>query len=98
VHDAFPDLALTVESLLCAGDLVVARSTVSGTHRAPFLGVAATGRRAVWGAIAIYRVEAGRIVEQWLCEDWADALRQVGGVPVGTAGYDGDSATPRNGE
>jgi steroid delta-isomerase-like uncharacterized protein len=81
VHEAFPDLSVSVEELFGDGDLVVARSTVSGTHRGSFLGVPATDLRVTWPAIAIYRLEGGRIAEQWLCEDWTSFLQQVGALP-----------------
>ena len=81
VHDAFPDLQARIEELLAEGDLVVARTTVSGTHSGPLFGVAATGIRTTWTAIAMYRFRDGKIVEQWLNEDWAAALRQVGALP-----------------
>jgi steroid delta-isomerase-like uncharacterized protein len=81
VHEAFPELSISIDALFSHDDLVVARSTISGTHRGPFLGVEATGRRATWSAIAIYRLEHGRIVEQWLSEDWASVLQQLGALP-----------------
>jgi predicted ester cyclase len=81
VHETFPDLHATIEELVAEGDLVVARSTVTGTHSGPLLGVAGTGTRATWTAVAVYRVVGGRIVEQWLSEDWADVLVQVGALP-----------------
>jgi hypothetical protein len=28
----------------------------------------------------MYRVDGGKIVEQWLNEDWASVLQQIGGL------------------
>ena len=44
-REAFPDLRVTVEDRIFAGDKVVARNSWSGTHRGAFLGVAPTGKQ-----------------------------------------------------
>jgi steroid delta-isomerase-like uncharacterized protein len=81
IHESFPDLHVTIEDLIAEGDRVVARATVTGTHSGPVLGVPATGKRVMWSAIVMYRVEDGKIAEQWLMEDWASVLQQVGALP-----------------
>ena len=43
-HEAFPDYNVTNEALIVDGDHVAVRSTVTGTHRGPFMGQAPTGR------------------------------------------------------
>lgn len=50
MRTAFPDMQWVVEEQVESADKVVSRFSWSGTHRAPFLGVPATGRRVtVWG-------------------------------------------------
>ena len=46
--------------------------------QAGYLGVAPTGERASWTAIAIYRVVDGRIVERWENRDDLGMMRQLG--------------------
>jgi hypothetical protein len=41
----FPDLHVTVEDRIFAGDKIVARNTWGGTHRGVFLGIAPTGKQ-----------------------------------------------------
>ncbi len=82
----FPDLSVEIEELVAEGDIVVERSTVTGTQQAEWFGVPATGRCATWTAIAAYRVTGGKIVEQWLAEDWAHVLQQAGALPADQAG------------
>jgi len=66
---------VTVEQhhLFGEGDLVAQHLTVHGTHRAssmPLLAdVTASGRRADWTFVHIWRVENGVIVEHWACRD-----------------------------
>jgi steroid delta-isomerase-like uncharacterized protein len=62
---ALPDLQVTIEDLIAEGDMVVVRSTRTGTHRGPLLGVPPTGRRATWTAIDIFRLAGGQLAERW---------------------------------
>ena len=75
---AFPDLAVEVEDLLADGERVAVRSTVRGTHRGDFFGLAPTGRPLAVTALAHYRLAGGRIVERWAVVDTLEVLRQLG--------------------
>jgi steroid delta-isomerase-like uncharacterized protein len=81
-RSAFPDLRLTLDDLVAAGDRVVARWTLAGTHRGAFMGAAPTGKRATTGGIVIYRLEGGRIAEYWGSFDALGLLRQLGALPL----------------
>src|SRR6476646_1928420 len=48
---AFPDLHLTVEDLIAEGDKVVGRTTVTGTHRGEFMGLAPPGKSITYNEI-----------------------------------------------
>jgi steroid delta-isomerase-like uncharacterized protein len=63
--DAFSDLHYSFDLLIAQDDLVVERYTASGTHDGPFQDLPATGRKATWTGINIFRIECGRIVEIW---------------------------------
>jgi hypothetical protein len=77
----FPDLRVTVEDgLIADGELVVARLTLTGTHRGVFAGRAATGRVVSWSSIRIYRVAGGKVVETWAMQDRLSLLQQVGAI------------------
>jgi len=75
---AFPDIHVRIDELVGEGETVAARMTWSGTHRGPWLGMPATGRRVAWEAMAFYRVADGRIVQAWVTEDTESLRRQLG--------------------
>ena len=79
---AFPDLRVTIEDLLAAGDRVARRFTLRGTHRGPFMGFPATGRAVTATGIAIDRLADGKLAESWVCFDALGLLRQLGAVPT----------------
>jgi steroid delta-isomerase-like uncharacterized protein len=79
---AVPDMHATVEELIAEGDKVAVRWTVQGTHQGELMGIPATGRRAVFRGISIYRLDDGKIVEQWEQWDRLDLLRQLGVIPA----------------
>ncbi|MER5549738.1 ester cyclase [Streptomyces sp. NPDC002589] len=76
--DGFPDIHVTIEDMIAEGDKVVARNTVTGTHRGDFRGVAPTGRSVTYGEIFIFRFEDGRIAEIWGVVDVLSQMRQLG--------------------
>jgi steroid delta-isomerase-like uncharacterized protein len=78
LHQAFPDLHITVEDVIAEGDKVVCRNTVTGTHRGEYLGVPATGRSVTYKEILIARFDDGRIVETWGVVDVHSQLKQLG--------------------
>ena len=53
---AFPDLHIETEDLITAGDKVVARNTVTGTHQGEYLGIPPTGKAVTYNEIFIFRV------------------------------------------
>jgi steroid delta-isomerase-like uncharacterized protein len=74
---AFPDADVALEDILAEGDRVAYRSTIRGTHRGSFLGVAASGRRVIVSFLAIVRVDNGKVAEEWGGLDQVDLLRQL---------------------
>ena len=82
LHEAFPDLTVTIEEQVAEGASVVTRKTFRGTHSAPFLGVGASGRSVEFEVIDILRVEGGRIKEHRHIVDQLSLLRQLGAIPA----------------
>ena len=76
----FPDVVRTVEDLFAAGDLVVVRTAIRGTHRGDFQGIAPTQRPIAVTAIVIYRVVDGLIAESWVEADFLGLMTQLGAV------------------
>ncbi|GGU97856.1 hypothetical protein GCM10010260_37340 [Streptomyces filipinensis] len=75
---AFPDIHVTVEDVIAEGDKVVARNTVTGTHRGEFRGVPPTGRSVSYGEIFVLRFQDGRIAEIWGVVDVLTQMTQLG--------------------
>jgi predicted ester cyclase len=78
LHDAFPDLQITVQDTIAEGDKVVGRNSLTGTHRGDYMGLSPTGNRVVYSEIFIFRFAAGRIAEIWGVVDVVAQLRQLG--------------------
>jgi predicted ester cyclase len=81
---AFPDLGLTVDDVIAAGDKVVTRLTVRGTHSGDLMGIPASGTEATWTDVNVYRVAGGKIVEEWFCGDYLGMMQQIGAIPAPT--------------
>jgi steroid delta-isomerase-like uncharacterized protein len=69
--NAFPDLHMTVEDEIVAGDVVAVRWTVTGTHRGQLPGLPPTGKSISLTGMSIARLRDGKFVESW--NNW-DAL------------------------
>jgi predicted ester cyclase len=74
----YPDIHLTVEDLIGEGDKVVGRTTVTGTHRGEFMGVAPTGKSVTYNEMFMFRFAAGRVVETWGVVDVFAQMKQIG--------------------
>lgn len=77
-HEAFPDITLTVEEVTAESDRIAFRSTIRGTHKGEFAGLAPTGKQVTVGLLDVIRVESGRFAEQWGGPDMSDLFRQLG--------------------
>jgi len=73
----FPDLHATVEDAFASGDRVAIRLTIEGTQRAPLWGIPATNKKLRWTGNNIYRLENGKIAEEWASEDWLALFIQL---------------------
>jgi steroid delta-isomerase-like uncharacterized protein len=80
MRHAFPDLRVTIEEQIADDDKVATRKTFEGTHRAPFLGIEATGRLVRFEVIDILTVRGGKIREHRVVADQLTLLRQLGAV------------------
>lgn len=79
---AFPDLRFTVEDEIAAGDKVVQRWTVRGTHKGELMGIPASGKQVVATGITIVRIVNNKIAEDWVNFDLFGMLQQIGAIPT----------------
>jgi steroid delta-isomerase-like uncharacterized protein len=77
LRTAFPDLTMTIEDIVIAGDRVAVRSTARGTHAGDFLGVSATGRHVEFAAFDFHLVADGRFRTSWHLEDNFGLLARI---------------------
>ena len=75
---AFPDLHLTIEDQIGAGDRVATRWSAAGTNAGPFGTVPATGRRVRVNGLILDRVADGKVVERWEQWDQMGMMQQLG--------------------
>jgi predicted ester cyclase len=76
--EAIPDLMATTECLIAEGDWVVQRLTERGTHKGDVLGLPPTGNSVESGAVSLFRIADGRIVEHWAFQDTLPFFEQCG--------------------
>jgi steroid delta-isomerase-like uncharacterized protein len=78
---AFPDMHWTIEEQITEGDRVMSRFVWTGTHRGPFLGIPASGKRVtVWGVV-IDRLVDKRIKDTRIIMDTLGMMGQMGVIP-----------------
>jgi steroid delta-isomerase-like uncharacterized protein len=83
---AFPDFHLIVDDLLAEGNKVVLQWTFIGTHRGPLAEIPASGRQVnVPRCIAIFRVDAGKVIHGQFAWDKYALLQQLGVLPMTTS-------------
>jgi predicted ester cyclase len=75
---ALPDLNAQMQDVAAQGDTVAVRFVVEATHLGNLLGIAPTGRRVRWDAVDVYRLQDGKISEEWAADDMTAILHQVG--------------------
>lgn len=69
--EKFPDVRVTIDSMIAEGDMVGARLTFSGTD-------SATGERATWPEAVFTRFSGGKAAESW---EITDTGRSPGSPP-----------------
>ncbi|WP_181902185.1 ester cyclase [Thalassotalea euphylliae] len=81
VHESISDLNWKIEEMIEEGNTIVVRSTFSGTHTGPLLGVEGTGKQFVAKAIDVHHFnDDGMVFETYHLEDWIAFLAQVGAI------------------
>jgi steroid delta-isomerase-like uncharacterized protein len=75
---AFPDVRFDVEMIIAEGDLVAARWTAHGTNSGPWGRQLATGRRARFSGVNIFRFRDGKVAEIWNHRDDLGLMEQLG--------------------
>jgi predicted ester cyclase len=77
-RSAFGDLHMTIEDLVCEGDLVSNRFTTRGTHTGRLFAFEPTGNSIEIHGQELHRVTDGKVAESWICDDVPGLLMQLG--------------------
>lgn len=84
---AFPDMYWNVEEQIADGEKVLTRFTWTGTHKAEFLGMPATGRGvSVWGMV-LDRFQGSKVKSTRILMDTLGMMQQLGVVPAGPGSH-----------
>lgn len=80
-HQAFPDMNVTVDDTVVAGDRAVVRYTIRGTHNGELMGIPATGKSGEITGISMVRLANGKVVEEFALADMMTLFQQLGLAP-----------------
>ena len=78
----FPDMHVTIEEVLAEGDKISTRGYFTGTHRGEFMGIPPTGKPIRVNYIDLWRVQDGKLVENWVQMDQLGMMQQLGVIPT----------------
>jgi monoterpene epsilon-lactone hydrolase len=78
VGGAFTNMHLQMLDIVAANDKVVVYFQNSGANEGNFMGHQASGKKASWNGMGIYRIANGQIAEAWFTEDLLQMFNQLG--------------------
>jgi predicted SnoaL-like aldol condensation-catalyzing enzyme len=79
IFGAVPDFKYTLKKMIAEGDIVMAYSATTGTHKGgKWFGIKATGNKLNFDVVDIFRVQDGLIAEHWDVADTFSLFSQVG--------------------
>ena len=84
-RNGFPDLNFTLDDTIAERNEVVIHWTGRGTHKAPFLGMPPTNKQTTVSGTSIFRIEDGKIAEQWADWNLMSLMEQLGLAATPTA-------------
>ena len=77
MREAFPDLKIDIQDMFGSGDKVAVLVSFRGTHQGAFQQFEATGRPVSFRSVEVYRIEDGKIAEEWVAPDLLSLMRQI---------------------
>jgi predicted ester cyclase len=81
VVEALPDVHIAIHDILMGEDRAAVRAEITGTHRGPLFGIAATGKKVSFRIHEFHQFEGTRIKRTWHLEDWFGLFLQLGAFP-----------------
>ncbi len=77
---AFPDMKITVEEVIEEGNKLATYGYWQGTHKGDFQGVKGTGKNVKVSYIDIWKVNDGKLHENWVQMDIPGLMQQLGTI------------------
>jgi ketosteroid isomerase-like protein len=77
LHEVVPDMELVVEAVVAGGDQAMARVAVRGGQGPVPLRDAIVAQPEPWGAVDVFRIAGGKVVERWSQTDDLTLVRPV---------------------
>ncbi len=78
---AMPDMHMRINEMMAERDLVLVRWTASGTNTHEGMGFPATGKFITIPGMTMFRLKAGKIIEEWSEWDMLSVMQQAGLLP-----------------
>jgi steroid delta-isomerase-like uncharacterized protein len=78
-----PKLNMNFDSQIAEGNSVVTKYTWTTVHENEFMGMPPTGKELVVSSLSMHTVEKGKIVHQFVLDDYLSLFHQLGAVPLG---------------
>lgn len=82
VAEAFPDVRITIHDMVQEPGKIGVRADISGTHKGPLFGIAATGKQVSFRLQEFHTLADGRVTTTWHMEDWFGLFLQLGQFPA----------------
>ena len=80
-REAFPDWTEEIKHIVAEGDFVTIHYVSRGTNEGSFQSNPPTGKPIEINEMSIFRIEDGKIAEQWLIPDLLSLNQQLGFIP-----------------
>jgi steroid delta-isomerase-like uncharacterized protein len=78
LRNAFPDLNVTLETMIADEDSIAIAYTLTGTQRGVLMGIAPTGKTVKIRGVQISKFKDGKMIERWGSSDELGMLQQLG--------------------
>ena len=78
LRTAFPDIGVTLETLVADEESIAFAYTLTGTQTGPLMGFAPTGKKMKIRGMQISKFKDGKMVERWGSSDELGMLQQLG--------------------
>ena len=78
MRKAFPDMAVSLDTMVADEDSVAFAYTMTGTHQGVLMGIAPTGKKIKIRGLQISKFRDGKMAERWGSSDQLGMLQQLG--------------------